>query len=210
VDESDTTSDGRLPGDAEAAAAPSVGAALDPRRRILRATAELIADLGWTRVTTRKVAERAGVNNALVHYYFGTKRALLLQAATDAFMNELGGPLEALATHDDLGEAVLESIAWLGRAGPSHTSSRIVVEMMLQAVHDPALRETSRHMLLDFRQAVQAKATEQGWPSDTAAGLATLLAALLDGLYLHVLLDPQLDLGAAAVALRPLFPEEDG
>ena len=187
-----------------------VGGALDPRRRILRATADLIAELGWTRVTTRKVAERAGVNNALVHYYFGTKRALLLQAATDAFMNELGGPLEALATHDDLGEAVLQSIAWLERAGPSHTTSRIVVEMMLQAVHDPALRETSRQMLHDFRQEVQAKAAEQGWSAEAATGLATMLAALLDGLYLHVLLDPELDLSAAAAALRPLFPKEDG
>ena len=205
-----TTHDPHAP---EAGGAPPNGGvrtALDPRRRILRATADLIAELGWTRVTTRKVAERAGVNNALVHYYFGTKRALLLQAATDAFMNELGGPLEALATHDDLGEAVLRSIAWLERAGPSHTTSRIVVEMMLQAVHDPALRETSRQMLHDFRQAVQAKAAEQGWPAETAAGLAIMLAALLDGLYLHVLLDPELDLGAAAAALRPLFPKEHG
>jgi len=190
--------------------APGAQAVLDPRRRILRGTAELIAELGWTRVTTRKVAERAGVNNALVHYYFGTKRALLLQAATDAFMNELGGPLEAIVARDDLGEAVPEAIAWLGRSGPSHTTGRIVVEMMLQAVHDPALRETSRQMLHDFRRAVQAKATGQGWPDETAAGFATMLAALLDGLYLHVLLDPDLDLHAAAAALRPLFTREDG
>jgi AcrR family transcriptional regulator len=210
VGDDDTTRDPRTSEAIEPPPTEGVGAALDPRRRILRATAELIAELGWTRVTTRKVAERAGVNNALVHYYFGTKRALLLQAATDAFMNELGGPLEALATYDDLGQAVPEAIAWLGSAGPSHTTGRIVVEMMLQAVHDPALRETSRQMLHDFRQAVRAKAAEQGWPGDAAAGLATVLAALLDGLYLHVLLDPELDLRAAAAALGPLFSKEDG
>lgn len=190
----------------QSAAAPSP----DPRRRILRATTELIAEVGWTRVTTRKVAERAGVNNALLHYYFGTKRALLLQAATDALMHEFGGPLEALTGSDDLGRGVMAAFAWLEGAGPSNTSSRIVAEMMLQAVHDPALRETSRTMLQDFRRAVQAKATEQGWPPETATGLATVLAALLDGLYLHMLLDSDLDLRAAAAALRPLFAEEDG
>lgn len=185
------------------------GAGLDPRERILRATAELIAELGWTRVTTRKVAERAGVNNALVHYYFGTKRALLVQAATDALMNEIGGPMDALMSHADLGSGVAEAIAWLEGTGPSHTSSRIVVEMMAQAVHDPALRETSRAMLQEFRQVFRARAIERGLPPAEAGGLATVVAALLDGLYLHVLLDPDLDLSAAAAALRPLFPEEN-
>jgi AcrR family transcriptional regulator len=182
---------------------------LDPRERILQATAELIAEFGWTRVTTRKVAERAAVNNALVHYYFGTKRALLVQAATDALMNELGGPMEALASGADLREGVTEAIAWLERAGPSHTSSRIVVEMMAQAVHDPALRETSRAMLQEFRQLVRERAARQGLPQEQAGGLATVLAALLDGLYLHILLDPDLDLHAAAAVLQPLLPEED-
>jgi len=65
-------------------------------------------------------------------------------------------------------------------------------------------------MLLDFRQAVQGRAVEEGWSTDNAAGLATVLAALLDGLYLHVLVDPELDLRAAAATLRPLFSKEDG
>lgn len=193
----------------EARDGEDAASALDPRERILRATAELIAELGWTRVTTRKVAERAGVNNALVNYYFGTKRALLLQAATDALMNEIGGPMQALARNADLGAGVAEAIAWLEGAGPSHTSSRIVVEMMAQAVHDPALRETSRTLLQEFRQALRVRAMAHGRSPAEAEGLATVLAALLDGLYLHILLDPDLDLRAAAAALQPLFPEED-
>lgn len=183
---------------------------MDPRQRILGAARDLIAELGWNRVTTRKVAERAGVNNALVHYYFGTKRALLLQAATDALMNEIGGPLQALLGGAALRQGVAEAIAWMERVGPSHTATRIVVEMMLQAVHDPALQETSRNMLQDFRHVVEAAAEAQGWKPAEAAGLAIVLAALLDGLYLHVLLEPELDLEAAAQALRPLFPEEEG
>ena len=185
------------------------GEALDPRQRILAATRELIAEQGWNRVTTRKVAERASVNNALVHYYFGTKRALLLQAATDVLVNEFGGPLEALAGEAGLEGGVADALAWLERVGPSDTSSRVVVEMMLQAVHDPALQETSRAMLGEFRQVVRQRAEAQGFAPERAAGVATLLAALLDGLYLHILLDPELDLQAATRALQPLLHQED-
>ena len=188
---------------------PTAGEALDPRQRILAATRALIAEQGWNRVTTRKVAERANVNNALVHYYFGTKRALLLQAATDVLVNEFGGPLEALAGDAGLEGGVADALAWLERVGPSDTSSRVVVEMMLQAVHDPALQETSRAMLGAFRRAVRERAEAQGFAPERAAGVATVLAALLDGLYLHILLDPELDLQAATRALRPLFLQED-
>ncbi|MFA5569649.1 MAG: helix-turn-helix domain-containing protein, partial [Trueperaceae bacterium] len=44
----------------------------DPPARILAATVALLGEVGWGGVTTRKVAQRAKVNNALVHYYFGT------------------------------------------------------------------------------------------------------------------------------------------
>ena len=39
------------------------------RQRLLAASSSLIVERGWSAVTTRAVAERAGVNQALVHYY---------------------------------------------------------------------------------------------------------------------------------------------
>lgn len=190
-------------------ARPTSASAFDPRTRILRATTELLAEVGWNRTTTRRVADRAGVNNALVHYYFGTKRALLLQAATDVLLSEFGGALDALAGGKALAKGVEDALAWLAQTGPGDGSARVVAEVMLQAVHDPVLRESMRDMLREFRSGVADKAAEQGLSEDAARGLATVLAAVLDGLYLHALLDDELDLRAASAALLALFPQED-
>lgn len=188
---------------------PRPGSESEPRARILRATVELIAEVGWTRVTTRLVAERAAVNNALVHYYFGTKRALLQQAASEALMAEFAGPLEELVAGGDLAYGVRELIASFGTVVATSPSGRLVLEITQQALRDAELQEMVRALLRDFRQAVEARLRTAGRAPREARGLAVLLAALLDGLYLHVLLDPELDLSAAADALRPLLPEED-
>jgi AcrR family transcriptional regulator len=49
---------------------------------LLRAARELMAEKGLPRVTLREVAERAGVQPALVHYYFAGKRGLLRAVTT--------------------------------------------------------------------------------------------------------------------------------
>lgn len=50
------------------------------REGILGAARELFAEKGFERTTMRSVATRAGVDAALIHHYFGTKRGLLLAA----------------------------------------------------------------------------------------------------------------------------------
>ena len=48
----------------------------DLRRVILDAAEQLFAGHGFYGVTTRQVAAEAGVDTALIHYYFGSKRDL--------------------------------------------------------------------------------------------------------------------------------------
>ena len=50
---------------------------LTTRENILTAAAETIADLGYTRATTRLIAEAAGVNEVTLFRHFGNKRNLL-------------------------------------------------------------------------------------------------------------------------------------
>lgn len=50
------------------------------REYILIATITAIEKYGVQHVTTRRIAEEAGVNNAALHYYFGTKENLVEQA----------------------------------------------------------------------------------------------------------------------------------
>ena len=46
---------------------------------LLDAAERLLVEQGHAAITTRKLAERAGVNHGLVHYYFGSVDELLLQ-----------------------------------------------------------------------------------------------------------------------------------
>src|SRR5262245_64698057 len=47
---------------------------------LLDAAERLLVDVGYARITTRRLAEEAGVNHGLVHYYFGSMEALLVRA----------------------------------------------------------------------------------------------------------------------------------
>jgi AcrR family transcriptional regulator len=46
---------------------------------LLTAAEEMLVEVGYAGITTRKLAERAGVNHGLVHYYFGSMEDLLLR-----------------------------------------------------------------------------------------------------------------------------------
>jgi AcrR family transcriptional regulator len=51
----------------------------DATDALLDAAEALLVEVGYAAVTTRKLAERAGVNHGLVHYYFGSMEEVLVQ-----------------------------------------------------------------------------------------------------------------------------------
>ncbi|WP_329561905.1 TetR/AcrR family transcriptional regulator [Kitasatospora sp. NBC_01266] len=68
------------------------------RRRLMRATVELVDQHGYSATTLADIAEQAGLARGLVSYYFEGKR-LLMQAATHRFMHlELTAALAELPT----------------------------------------------------------------------------------------------------------------
>lgn len=60
----------------------------DPRTALLDAAERVLIEKGYGAATTRALAAEAGVNHALVHYYFGSVDNLLL-AALDRFTDHL-------------------------------------------------------------------------------------------------------------------------
>jgi AcrR family transcriptional regulator len=46
---------------------------------LLDAAERLLVDVGYAGITTRRLAEEAGVNHGLVHYYFGSIENLLVR-----------------------------------------------------------------------------------------------------------------------------------
>lgn len=178
----------------------------ETRLLLLRAAAELIGEVGWGRVTTRAVAERAGVPHGAVSYHFHGKEELLADAVMQLFEDTF--PLDRIEAMTQLGEVADLFEPWLAElSSQDQLISRVGVEAMLQADRNPRLAEQLRTLLAGFR-AVTAElirsAQERGQLPAGASpeALAVLLSALGDGLFLHARLDPELDMAGALSALR--------
>ncbi|HEX4931452.1 MAG TPA: TetR/AcrR family transcriptional regulator [Gaiellaceae bacterium] len=60
--------------------APKTTARSAAEEALLDAAERLLVDVGHAGITTRRLAEEAGVNHGLVHYYFGSVENLLVRA----------------------------------------------------------------------------------------------------------------------------------
>lgn len=158
------------------------------RARLLAAAKQAIADEGWRGATSRAIAQRADTNLALINYYFGSKDALLLAALDDA-MARL-----AEAGSGPVGEGVAGLRAATLAFFEDQTSGvhmRVLFEASLAAPRDEAVASAVRTHLAAFRQYVVAALTAtQGVCTEDTVGLARVVAAFLDGLLLHVAIDP--------------------
>ncbi|MCX3059042.1 TetR/AcrR family transcriptional regulator [Streptomyces beihaiensis] len=186
----------------------------ETRSRLLRAAAELIAEDGWGSVSTRRVAERAGVRPALVHYHFRSVDNLLIEAALSALREEMDGMLAGLREGADAGVGLAFFLEEIARYAAGGETTTLFSEMMLASTRHERLREELGKVLYECRAALARWVAGQrralGEEPGDAEGTAVLLLALLDGLVLHRMIDP--DLGSVPVtgALRRLagLPEE--
>lgn len=172
------------------------------RGRLLTAARELIAEVGWSGVSTRVLAERAGVRNGLVHYHFASLQALLRQATLEGMGGMLDGTAALLADAESPADAVEAMLSELDRYDGSDPTSLLFVEGYLAATRDGELRARMGELLTGFRTTLTASFAEAGHPSPDAA--ARLVMAVFDGFVLHKGLDPGLSGARIAPALRTL------
>ncbi|UWE10565.1 TetR/AcrR family transcriptional regulator [Actinacidiphila bryophytorum] len=179
------------------------------REKLMAAAAELIAEVGWGRVTTRAVAERAGLPLGSVSYHFRGKQELLVEACTNAFSDAV--PFEEFAAVAGVSDLIDMIGAQLGHELETTPAlTRLMFEAMREAERDEMLRERLGAMINEYRQAVvQAVRADQQRhvvPATVSAeGIATLVTALGDGLLLHALLDPGTRVTDTLDALRALL-----
>jgi AcrR family transcriptional regulator len=72
----------------------------ETKTRILEATDHLFGTLGFDATTTRDIAERSGVNKALIHYHFGSKDELLAEVLDGYYARLHAALLAATAAGD--------------------------------------------------------------------------------------------------------------
>jgi AcrR family transcriptional regulator len=175
----------------------------------MAAAVEVIAEMGWGRVTTRAVAERAGLPHGAVSYHFRGKQELLIDACMDAFSTAV--PFEEFASLSSVSDLIDMIGGELDRGlGTNPVLSRLMFEAMREAERDDTLRERMGVMMDEYRQVVVAtvRADQQRGAISAAApaeGIALLVTALGDGLFMHTLLDPDLEVARGLEALRALL-----
>jgi AcrR family transcriptional regulator len=174
----------------------------------MAAAAELVAELGWGRVTTRAVAARAGLPHGTVSYHFHGKQNLLVEAVLHTFAQAVPpGEFREPTSASDLIDFIAAQITAGAR---DSVLTRLMLEAMREAERDQELRSRLGEMLHQSRngmiaviRAEQERGTLPQKPS--AEVLAILLASVGDGLLLHALIDERLDPSAAIEAFAELL-----
>lgn len=183
------------------------------RERILQAAIELIAEVGGDRLRSRAVAERAGVNQALVHYHFGSMAALL-HAADEAVMAKEGEPFFAALDDEVTASGLIEGLfAAVEKIGEPTPELMVGIDMLSRATRDEASRSRSKDALAELRRLIRDRLAaaerrgEIGEQVDPEAA-AAVLGALVDGLGMHRLIDPELDIGPAIGLITDMLIKE--
>ncbi|MCV7299888.1 TetR/AcrR family transcriptional regulator [Mycobacterium barrassiae] len=107
------------------------GRASATRDALIRATAQVMLEEGYAAATSRRVAAKAGVKPALVHYYFPSMDDLFIAVLRDGAETNLARQQQALA--DD------EPLHALWRLNSTH-GARLFMEFMALANHRKAIR----------------------------------------------------------------------
>jgi AcrR family transcriptional regulator len=173
------------------------------RRKLLDAAVALIAERGWTAVSTRVVAERAGVAPGLVHYHFSSVQALLSEAAVGTMREVaavLGPTLAAAGTPADAMAALASALDPFTGDDPT---SVLFTETYLAATRDPALRAAVAEVIVEFRARLAGWLGAHGIAAPEAT--AAVVGAAIDGLVLQRALDPTLTAEAIAPVLTRLL-----
>lgn len=166
----------------------------DTRARLLTAAAETLRDDGITGLSARVIASRAGVNQALIFYHYGTVSALVA-AATRAAVDER----VALYRNDFAGIGSLPELLSLGRALHEREREagnvRMMAQLMAGAQQDAELAEAARYAMRVWSDEVEGVLRRVLAPSPLAliaqpAGLAMAVSASFIGIQLVDGVDP--------------------
>lgn len=178
------------------------GRALPPGKaeRIVEAMRVCVAARGATGATFDHVAREAGVSRGLLHYYFGTKERLLLEAVrreAEVRLDEFARSVTGARTAEDvLGAllATLEALLGSGRAAAVMFHEVITLAQRMPEVAAELAelsRRTRAHLAGVLREQVAAGVLA---PEADPDATATVLLAIADGLVVRRLSEPDLPL----------------
>jgi AcrR family transcriptional regulator len=112
---------------------------ITPEAALLDAAERLLVDVGYAAITTRRLAEEAGVHHGLVHYYFGSNDALMVRALERFTARLIDRQRELYESDLPFVEKWRTAMAFL--VGEDHAYEKIWLELQALAWNRPELRE---------------------------------------------------------------------
>ena len=162
-----------------------------------------VARRGTAGSTFEKISREAGVSRGLLHYYFGTKEQLLVQAVRrecELRLELLEHQLANAQTADDFIELMAENLRETVREDPDFVT--LVFELFTLsrrnediAAEFAALLGGTREHLASMLDAAQREGVLNLHAEPEA--VAEILFSLADGLALRMLAEPERDFSAA-------------
>jgi AcrR family transcriptional regulator len=107
---------------------------------LLRAAESLLVEVGYAGITVRRLAERAGVNHGLVHYYFGSMQDLLLRVVERFTEGLIERQRDMYAADIPFIDKWRQAMAFLDEDAESGYH-KVFFELQALGWNDPAVRE---------------------------------------------------------------------
>ncbi|MCP3104299.1 TetR/AcrR family transcriptional regulator [Myxococcus sp. K15C18031901] len=192
------------------APAPEVAGSSDARERLIAASSRVLAERGYDATTVKEVARVAGVNQGLVHYYFGSKDALLL-AVTRELSQRHAAELRQLREETPLEQLAEASFDWgakLLRSAPEQF--RLRYELFALGLRNKELTSAvSELQCMGDLEIARTVAVYRGGdpehPTPMDRHYASIMKACFDGLALQHLLDEDFDPAPVYALLRQVI-----
>jgi AcrR family transcriptional regulator len=108
------------------------------RTALLDAAEALLVEVGYAAITTRRLAERAGVNHGLVHYYFGSMQEVFLETLERFTERLIERQHELYASEEPFVDKWRTAMQYLTADADYQ---KVWLELQAMAWNDPTLRD---------------------------------------------------------------------
>jgi len=158
------------------------------RRQLIEVTIDSLAELGYVGTTLAQIAGRAGVSPGLVAHYFGDKDGLL-DAAFRSLARRVGDHVRARLRQISTPRARIQAVidANLSQEEFAQRTGTAWLAFWGQVLQVPSLKRVQsvyqRRTLSNLRSSLNRLV-----PPDEAHNLATMIAAMIDGVWLRAAL----------------------
>lgn len=196
----------------------SPGDSLPPTaQKILAAAKDLLAAKGLSALTLESVTDKAGVNKALVRYYFGSKAGLIEAVVDEIVLDECASMANDLSANTSLDERVSTFVASVRRVATHVDGYRAFFDVLPHGARDRRLRRRLTYLYeVWYQWNLEWLGLDDGAEHDervaSLQAMGAFTAAVVDGIAVQALIhgpeyDPEPTLGLLDRCLRSMLEE---